>query len=66
MSASLEIEYTLDIVGRHILVEQVAHGINEYPFRRLPFERNIQHLRLLGHSKPVPIIRLPHQLKAMC
>ena len=44
------------------IVEQIAHGVHEDPLRRLPCERQLQHVRLQRQLEPVAVVRLPHRL----
>ena len=52
-------------VERHVLVEQVAHRVDEDRLRLLPLERQVEHLRLERELEAVRVVRLPHRLQAL-
>lgn len=60
------IEDALDEFEWHILVEQVAHGIDEDRLRLLPCEWHFQHMLVHRKFEAVCIVRLPHELQAIC
>src|ERR1039458_6986722 len=56
-------EDPLDVFQWHIVMKQVAHGIDENALRLLPFKRQLQCLWMQGQPKAVGILLLPHSLQ---
>lgn len=60
-----DIEDALDVVGRNLFMEKIAHRVDEDSFGALPVEWQFQHLRLQCELKSVPVVGLPHRLQAL-
>ena len=54
-------EDQLDVLKRHLVVKQVAHGIHEDALRLLPSQWQIQRIRVGGESEAVFVLALAHR-----
>lgn len=63
--AAHDVEDALDVLDRHIFVEEIAHRVDEDRLRLFPLQRKVEHLRLKRERKAVPIVRLPHRLQPL-
>jgi len=51
-------EHLLNEVEGHVLVEEIAHRVDEDELRARPVERRIQGARVRCNAEPVPVVRL--------
>lgn len=64
VGAAHHAEHSLDERGGHVLVKEVAHGVDENDLRFLPAQRQFQDVIMDGEFEAVHVVRLPHRLQA--
>src|SRR5581483_6398225 len=57
------LEDALDIRKGNVVVEQVAHGVDEDHLRPTPAPRHIEQVRMQGYFKTIAVTVSPHCLK---
>ncbi len=60
-----DVEDALDVLERHVLVEEVAHRVDEDCLRLLPSQRELEHVRLQRQLEAVAVVRLTHRLQSL-
>src|SRR4051812_26553012 len=58
-----DLEHLLDECERNILLEQIAHRVNEDQAWRSPSKRNGQRIVMESQLEAVAVVRFPHRLK---
>jgi len=56
----------VNVIRRHLLMEQIAHRVDEDNLRLFPFERRFEGLSLNGELETVLVVGLAHGFEARC